>query len=445
MTILRIAVCAALVASVAMVHAAPKKPGKRSGSKKNAPRRSVSASTRQEAQEGVEQKLAKGAGIPIANVNALAPFFEQLYRQQKGESSGPLRVLHYGDSHVAADEWTADLRGHFKQVFGDGGSGYSLAGRPWKSYRRLDVRSGSSRGWHSDGLVGRTGDGAYGMGGVSMSSKAARESVYIVAEAPQFELFYLRQPGGGTVQVYDNGVPIDRISTAGERGPGYYRYDAEEGSHKLEARTLDRAPVRLFGWVAERNQGVTYEALGINGADVPLLLKWNEEVLRSNLQHRSPALIVLSYGTNEAGQKGWTLEKYRETFASLIRRFRQAAPSAAILVIGPPDRAVRVRGKEWAPLENLDLIVEAQREAAVAEDCAFWDQRAKMGGKGSMREWMLAGMAQTDHVHLTLPGYRMIGDVVFRDLMSEYGTFVKGREALARTAADGAPGPDTSR
>ena len=146
-------------------------------------------------------------------------------------------------------------------------------------------------------------------------------------------------------------------SDLGELGPGYYRYETEDGGHKLEARTLDRAPVRLFGWVTERDAGMTYEALGINGADVPLLLKWNADVLRSNLQRRDPALIVLAYGTNEAGQKGWTLEKYRSAFAGLIRRFREASPGAAILVIGPPDRAVRVRGKDWTPLENLDLKI----------------------------------------------------------------------------------------
>jgi hypothetical protein len=54
-----------------------------------------------------------------------------------------------------------------------------------------------------------------------------------------------------------------------------------------------------------------------------------------------------------------------------------------------------------------------------------------MGGKGSIREWVLAGMAQNDHVHLTLSGYRAIGDAVFRDLMNQYGVFVKVREALA--------------
>ena len=112
-----------------------------------------------------------------------------------------------------------------------------------------------------------------------------------------------------------------------------------------------------------------------------------------------------------------------------------------LLVIGPPDRGIRVRGKGWVTLENVDMIVEAQRQAALAAGCAFWDQRAKMGGKGSIREWVLAGMAQNDHVHLTVSGYRTIGDAVFRDLMNQYGAFVKVREALAR--ADAGASADT--
>ena len=442
MSIARMLTLAAVTCALATAQTAPKKsPGKTPRKvvpKKRLP--SPPSSTRIEAHEGVEQKISRGASIPVENASALVPFFEQLYREQRGELAGPLRVLHYGDSHVAADEWTGEIRAHFQQTFGDGGSGYSLAGRPWNSYRRLDVKSGSTRGWHSDGLMGRAGDGAYGLGGVSMSARSPRESVYVVAEARQFELFYLQQPGGGAIQISDNGAPVERVSTRGETGPRYYHYQAGDGTHKLEAKTLDRSPVRLFGWVAEKATGVTYEALGINGADVPLLLKWNQDVLRSNLERRNPALIVLSYGTNEAGQKGWTLEKYRDLFASLIGRFREAAPAATILVIGPPDRGIRLRGRGWVTLENVDLIVEAQRQAALAAGCAFWDQRAKMGGKGSIREWVLAGMAQNDHVHLTLPGYRLIGDAVFRDLMNQYGVFVKVREA--RASADDAAGAD---
>ena len=87
--------------------------------------------------------------------------------------------------------------------------------------------------------------------------------------------------------------------------------------HRVEAETLDRGPVRLFGWVAENTTGVTYEELGINGAQASIVLGWNEETLRSNIERRNPALIVLAYGTNEAGRKDWTLESYREMYSRL--------------------------------------------------------------------------------------------------------------------------------
>lgn len=396
-----------------------------------AARSTVSAATRAEAHEGVIEKVSKGAMLPVENAAALVPFFEQLYRQQHGELTGPLRALHYGDSHVAADEWTGDIREHLQMTFGDGGSGYSLAGRPWNSYRRFDVKSGSTRGWHSDGLVGRTGDGIYGLGGVSMSTTAPRQSIFLLAEGQRFELYYLQQPGGGAIQIYDNGTPVEHVSTDGDTAPRYFRYDAEPGQHRLEVETLEHAPVRLFGWVAEKPTGVTYEALGINSAQASMILNWNDAVLKSNIEHRNPALIVLSYGTNEAGRKDWTLETYRDMFARVIERLRSDAPTATILVIGPPDRSIRVRGKGWVTLDGMDTIVEAERQAALAQGCAFWDQRAKMGGKGSMRQWVQAGMAQTDYTHLTAPGYHMLGDAVFRDLMSEYDLFVKAREALA--------------
>jgi hypothetical protein len=116
-------------------------------------------------------------------------------------------------------------------------------------------------------------------------------------------------------------------------------------------------------------------------------------------------------------------------FASLIFRIRKMAPTASILVIGPPDRYIRSRAG-WQVYDSVDRIVEAQREAALGTGCAFWDLRAKMGGKGSMRQWVNSGLAQRDYVHFTAPGYRLLGGAVFQDLMEHYGTFLKVRQEL---------------
>jgi lysophospholipase L1-like esterase len=423
-----------LVAKTAVAKKIPPKKKYQASSSKAATVRApkspaVSAATRSEAAQGVGEKLTAGAEVPVENPAALVPFFEQLYRHQNGDLAGPLKLLQYGDSHTAADDWTGDIRNHFQEMFGDGGSGYAFAGSPYRGYRRFDLRSGATKGWTTGGVIGHTGDGIHGLGGISISAHAPRESVYLSVECQTFELYYLKQPGGGAVQVFDNGMAVEQVSTDGTIGPGYYRYTTEPGPHRFEVETLDVAPVRLFGWVAEKATGVTYESLGINGVQASVMLGWNIDILQANLEHRNPALIVLAYGTNEAGNTGWTVERYRTLYVQLIRRLRQAAPTATILVLGPPDRYIHT-SKGWTVLTGIDTIVEAQRQAALAEGCAFWDMRAKMGGSGSMRQWVQAGMGQADYVHFTTPGYHKIGDAVFRDLMSQYDIFVKVRESV---------------
>lgn len=381
------------------------------------------------AAQRLDELLAFARDVPVENVAALVPFFEQLYRHQGGQTEGNLHILHYGDSHTAADEWTGFLRSLFQNRFGDGGSGYAFAGRPWNSYRRIDQRSYGSNGWYTDGLVGRNGDGLYGLGGVSISTSRPRESVALEVTCESLELFYLQQPGGGSLSFTDNGQQAKTVSTSGALGPGYFRYKATPGFHRFDLQTLDSAPVRLFGWVTEQGRGITYETLGINGAQASIAFQWEDKLLASHVAKRNPALVVLAYGTNEASNPDWTQAKYTEMFASLIHRFRQMAPTASILVIGPPDRYIRSRAG-WQVYNNVDRIVEAQREAALGTGCAFWDMRAKMGGKGSMRQWVGSGLAQGDYVHFTSPGYRILGGAVFQDLMEHYSTFVKVRQQL---------------
>ena len=257
------------------------------------------------------------------------------------------------------------------------------------------------------------------------------EKVAIETECERVELFYLYQPGGGSLEITENGTPLTRIDTNAELGPGYYAAAVPPGAHRFEAKTLARAPVKLFGWVTENNRGITYEALGINGAQVSVMTRWDEGLQASQLARRNPALVVLAYGTNEAGSKDWTEASYRDVLLALIARIRGAAPAASILVIGPPDRYYRARGK-WNVYQNVDRIVAAQREAAAAARCAFWDLRERMGGKGSMRQWVFSGMAQNDHVHFTAAGYRLLGGALFKELMDQYQTFARVRaETLA--------------
>lgn len=360
---------------------------------------------------------------------ALVPAFEQLFRLGTQQSLEPVHIIHYGDSHTAADDFTGGLRDLFKARFGDGGSGFSLAGHPFLGYRRFDVHGGATPGWQSEGLRSASPDGYFGLGGVSISTARPGQSVFIETECDHLEIHYLQQPGGGRLALFDYDQPLEEFSTEGELGPGFVRYQTTSGTHRFTLKTLQFRPVRLFGWVADKDTGVTYEALGINGAEAGVILRWDESMLATYLQRRNPGLIVLAYGTNEASDPNWNPETYQAMFVSLLQRLRRAAPTASILVLGPPDRWYRYRGV-FRPYPGIDWVIAAQQTACRDNACTFWDTRARMGGKGAMRDWVYAGLAQQDYVHFTSAGYRRLAAVLFADVIQQYDTYSKTRQEI---------------
>ena len=303
------------------------------------------------------------------------------------DKKSPVHIIHFGDSHTAADDWSGGLRDLLKEKFGDGGSGFSLAGHPFPGYRRFDARGGGTSGWQSQGFRSASGDGFFGLGGVSICTEHAGQSVYLDTDCDFLEVEYLQQPGGGDVALYDGDQPLEQFSTDGVTAPGFVRYQTQPGSHRFTLKTVDSRPVRLFGWVADKGAGVTYEALGINGAEAGVMMRWDETMLATYLQRRAPGMIVLAYGTNEASDPAWNAESYQADVSSLLQRLRHAVPAASILVLGPTDRWYRYRGA-MRPFDGIDWVVAAQQQACRENACAFWDTRERMGGKGSMRQWV---------------------------------------------------------
>jgi lysophospholipase L1-like esterase len=397
----------------------------------------TAAAQRANALRKVDAWLNAASGRTIEQPGALVPFFERLYQLGAADPAGPgsVHIVHFGDSHTAADLWTAGLRDLFQQRFGNGGSGFSVAGHPFRGYRRVDARGGATTWWQSQGLRTAEGDGYFGLGGISISTERAGQSVFLDADCGRIEIHYLQQPGGGSVALYDSDQFLDQFSTDGELAPSFYAYDALPGPHRFVLATLDSHPVRLFGWVVDRPGGITYEALGINGAEASLILRWNESMLATYLQRRNPGLIVLAYGTNEATDANWMPETYQAMFSSLVQRLRAAVPAASILVVGPGDRWMRTRAG-WRIVPGIDWVIEAQRAACRENGCAFCDLRRRTGGKGAIRDWFTAGLAQADRVHFTAAGYQRLASALFDDLMAQYEIYKK-----ARLESDQAHGP----
>jgi hypothetical protein len=382
-------------------------------------KKAAAPSFSQAALDEIEARAANGPG-GLENTAALVPFFEQILHPIDG---GNVHILQYGDSHTASDDWANGMRLAFQARFGMGGPGFCLAGHPFRGYRRLDVESSTnSLGWETDGTTGRPGDGHLGLGGVSITARRPNETVTFEAESDTLQLYYLIQPGGGDFVISGDGGAPQSVSTDGELAAGYLQLEVRPGMHRYTVRTTTARPVRLFGWVADKQAGISYETLGINGAQAPMILDWNEPVLVSNMTNRRPALIILEYGTNESLNPRFTVEDYTREFAQVLAKMRRAAPLASILVVGPPDCL-----KMLKPLPHIEDVIRIERTAAARAGCAFWDWRARMGGVGSVRQWARAGLGQPDFIHMTTPGYRLTASMLFRDLMQQYDRFVAVR------------------
>jgi lysophospholipase L1-like esterase len=372
----------------------------------------------QAALDEIQDRAANGPGA-IENAAALVPFFEQILHPIEG---GNIHILQYGDSHTASDDWANAMRLAFQTKFGDGGPGFAFAGHPYKGYRRFDVTGSSTLGWATEGTTAHPLDPRLGLGGVSITAHRANESVTFEAESSQTRLYYLNQPGGGDFVVSIDGSTIQTISTDGAPAAAYLPLNVSSGQHHYTIRTVSAGPVRLFGWAADKQTGVSYETLGINGAQAPMILDWDEAVFASNMGERKPALIVLEYGTNESLNPRFTVEGYRQQFAQVLAKMRRAAPLASILVLGPPDCL-----KALHPLPHIDDVIAIQRSVTADLGCAFWDWRYRMGGPGAVRQWARAGLGQPDYVHMTTAGYRLTAAMLFRELMQQYDRYVAVR------------------
>ncbi len=370
-----------------------------------------------------------GSFVRLENEAALAHFHRGLRQLASREAPNEkVRIVVYGGSHTEADAYPGYLRKYLQSRFGNGGQGFVLLGKLNSWYRTLD-----SQAWHQSLTVAHARyrldvhDEPLGLFGAALygRSSAGFGEVITARDSPntEFEVQYYQQPHGGdfTLQVDDKSVA--RISTRSDRTAiGYHAFELPEGRHAIRARLRGNGRVRLFGITAEtRGPGVVVDTLGIGGARMASVLRWDESIWAEALLHRQPALVVFAYGTNEASEEYHSATKYEQELRHSLQRLRRALPDASCLMVAPFDVEER-RDGHWATLINLPGIIETQRRISKEYECAFWDGYAFMGGAGSMHRWAEARpqLASPDHVHLTKLGYVYAGIAIGDALMRRY-------------------------
>jgi lysophospholipase L1-like esterase len=380
----------------------------------------------EEAPQPVFHLRLKGVPPLLADANGgLDRFYEALCRTEHKDPGAITRVTHYGDSPTTADLITGDIRAMLQARFGDAGHGFILLAKPWAWYQHRGAWLTGS-GWQVFPATRfETKDGIFGLGGVNFTGSAGARTRIELDDPGQshFDLYYQRQPGGGTVDVFANNAndPIAQIATAGDdKAAGFAAFDVHGGAGSLELKP--DGPVRLFGITAEKpGPGLVYDTIGLNGASITVLSRmFNAAHWTAELQHRNPDLVTINYGTNEADFVSFIDKQYEKELREAIRRVRAALPEASILVMSPMDRGRRTGPGDIETMDTIPRIVEMQRRVAEDTGCGFFDTFAAMGGAGTMSRWYNAQprLVSADFIHPYPAGGKIIAAVFVKQVES---------------------------
>jgi lysophospholipase L1-like esterase len=345
-------------------------------------------------------------------------------------------VLHYGDSPTTADLITADIRAGLQAKFGDAGHGFVLPGRPWAWYghRGVTIQAG---GWtyQPASQNPRAADSLHGLGGVNTSGGPGANSKITLPDGThrKMEVLYLKQPRGGEFQVSAGDQVLLTVSTAAEeKSNGYASVQLPAGTQTVKL-SVTKGKVRVFGVTFEKeNPGVVYSSLGLNGVSIQMLARFfPAEHWGDQLQHQRPDLVVVNYGSNEAGFASYVEGYYAKELRTVLERIRTALPNTAILVMSPMDRGERDKSGEIVTMHALPRLVEIQRQIAREQGCAFFDTFHAMGGEGTMAKWYndKPRLVSADFLHPNPVGAAKVGALLEAALLKDYRRW-KGAQGM---------------
>jgi hypothetical protein len=422
--------------------------------------------------------LASEAPEPPAEISdtpatvALGGFFRALSELEGGRSQGAVTILHIGDSHIAADRFSGDMREQFQSRFGNAGRGLMMPGL----YLARGVKFDQGGKWQA-GLSTGSVEGPYGVTGVKISGASREDWLRFTSTERPFtwtEITLETGPDfGSAIIAIDGEMKVVPCTTP---TPSWKTVRLERQGREVLIRPKGDGPITVhsvsFG---EQKPGIRYVNLGLPGATALTPLSWHSSQLAHDLQRASPDLIVIGYGTEESFDDNLDMRDYEAKVMRMLAQFRQAAPRASFLVVGPPDvarlpnfapgaarasdvcralspqeratYAQRLRTNDprlarWHPPLRLNAVRQVLRRAAAANQAYFWDWSKMMGGTCGVHAWVHADppLAANDHIHLTEEGSKRSARLLFRELMMGYDVYDR-----AATAADSGWKPGISQ
>lgn len=372
----------------------------------------------------VENPCLEGDGGGQCFKRALDRIFVKLDGLE-GDPKSSVRVLHLGDSHIAADYISGTIRQRLQAKFGGHSRGYihvdqrkGFGGRrlgrtgPWRRHRMVDEGQGGQ---------------AFGFSGVALeATKPGAKIEYLVGDEDRLVVFFHAGPQGGSFDVSLDGTPLGRVDTASSKpktdSKTFTFPRKEEVERKLTLITRG-GTVRLYGLSFEvAGGGIGWDSIGPVGATAGVYTESGAHSMKTQIEAVRPDFVVIMLGGNDAlmiRQNKMSLEQVEQTFEALLDRVLGAAPDADCMLWSPMDAGTK-NGDEVVSKSLIGDVRAVQRKVASKKRCAFWDMYEAMGGDGSAAKWFEKGILMDDLVHPRRAGGELLGHLFANAFLRAY-------------------------
>lgn len=232
-------------------------------------------------------------------------------------------------------------------------------------------------------------------------------------------MYHMATPESYSVRL-DTSILVDTIYTDSVIGLTTFELSKSYDTLLFETVKTDRLQEYfvLQGIRLENDdQGITYSAIGVNGASVPAYLRC--QYFQPQLETNVPDLVIFGIGINDANVPAGKFrhQEYEQNYRDLMAMFRAVNPDVQFLFMTNNDSYYHRR----YPNKNIFQVQEVMRKLSKEYDAAYYDLFEVMGGLNSIRLWERAGLAQKDKVHFTRKGYQLNADLLFIAFREAYG------------------------
>lgn len=380
--------------------------------------------------------------IQQPNHEALKKFYDALSQAKNRK----VTIVHIGDSHIQPDGYSYNLRNILQKEFGYAGRGMIFPYRAAGTHNAFTHYSEIKGKWEGDFNTRREHKFDIGITGATAHTSDPTASVKIgfrnevsKADFDLVKLYYKRSPHTFNLKVAVNDSASFLVNCVADtastlpylmfrvpRGTKTLTLSMEKVTKKLNDSTTITTSnfFELYGlsFELEKENGILYHAVGINGAPFEAIMRQN--LMETQIKEMNPDLVIIDMGGNEYYGRGVVKDIYASRLTQIVKSIQKWCPNASILLSSPHEFYYRrYYNRNWGK-DARDVT----KQVAFDNNCGFWDNYAISGGRYAVPQWQKEGLFGFDRIHLTPQGYGFRGTLMAQGLLQSYNVYRKGEE-----------------